>query len=145
MVVILSDVWLDRPEVMHSLRRLFDGFEAEDSSPRAFIFIGNFSSRGVGHASEDSLSFRTHWDQLADLILQHKKISHPRDGSEFIFVPGPGDPSGAVLPRPPLPTHFTRSIRERLPQVTFTTNPCRCAMAWLYYLFLRHVYSYLLR
>lgn len=125
MFVVLTDVWLDRPEVMHALRRLFAGYDEEP--PRAFIFIGNFSSRGVGHASEDSVSFTTHWEQLADLILQHKGISHPRNGSEFIFVPGSGDPSGAVLPRPPIPAHFTRTIRERLPQqVTFTTNPCRC-------------------
>lgn len=125
MIVILSDVWLDRPEVMRALRQLFKGFD--EAPPRAFVFIGNFSSRGVGHASEDSLSFRAHWEQLAELILQHKGIAHSTDGSEFIFVPGPGDPSGAMLPRPPIPQCFTKALRERLPnQVTFATNPCRC-------------------
>jgi hypothetical protein len=46
----------------------------------------------------------------------------------FVFVPGPADPydvSNLVLPRRPLPTFLTKGVREKLPKVTFASNPCR--------------------
>jgi hypothetical protein len=47
-------------------------------------------------------------------------------GSQFVFVPGPADPMETdVLPKPPIPRSFTKKIRDRIPNATFTSNPCR--------------------
>lgn len=46
----------------------------------------------------------------------------------FVFVPGPTDPydvSNLVAPRRPLPASLTKAMRDKLPKVTFATNPCR--------------------
>ena len=42
MLVILSDVWLDKPVVMTKLAKLFAGYSA--FPPTAFVFMGNFAS-----------------------------------------------------------------------------------------------------
>lgn len=47
MFVVLADVHLDRPEVMAQLRKLFEGFY--HVCPPLFVFIGNFTSRPLGH------------------------------------------------------------------------------------------------
>lgn len=46
----------------------------------------------------------------------------------FVFVPGPADPydvSNLILPRRPLPPSLTTAVRDKLPKVTFASNPCR--------------------
>lgn len=46
----------------------------------------------------------------------------------FVFVPGPADPydvSNLILPRRPLPPSLTKAVRDKLPKVTFASNPCR--------------------
>lgn len=46
----------------------------------------------------------------------------------FVFVPGPADPydvSNLILPRRPLPATLTKAVRDKLPKVTFASNPCR--------------------
>lgn len=46
----------------------------------------------------------------------------------FVFVPGPADPydvSNLILPRRPLPPSLIKAVNEKLPKVTFASNPCR--------------------
>lgn len=62
---------------------------------------------------------------FADLLLAYPKCAREM---HFVFVPGPADPydvSNLILPRRPLPPSLTKAVREKLPKVTFASNPCR--------------------
>ena len=150
MFVVLSDVHLDSPQVMHKLRMLFEGFsnvcapdpetgEPMSTPPSVFIFLGNFSSQPFGKASSDVAEYKRNFDALADLILEFPQLHE--GGSKFLFIPGPTDPGAKVLPRAPLPKYFTSKLRKALgakrvrsedggwktipSRVSFSTNPCR--------------------
>uniref|UniRef100_A0A8C1TST2 DNA polymerase epsilon subunit n=1 Tax=Cyprinus carpio TaxID=7962 RepID=A0A8C1TST2_CYPCA len=119
MFVIVSDVWLDRVEVLEKIQTMFSGYSA--MPPTCFIFCGNFSSAPYGRHQLRTL--KESFKALADLICEYPSI---HNSSHFVFVPGPEDPGpGMVLPRPPLAEHITEEFRQRVPFSVFTTNPCR--------------------
>ena len=126
MFVVLSNVHLDKPRVMEKLEEMFRVFSQSGSVPTAFVVTGNFMSRPFGHSYEDTKILTEHFDQLANMISKYSKI---RKGSQFIFVPGPSDPSTGhanVLPRPAIPSIFTARLRQVLQNnVVFASNPCR--------------------
>eukprot|EP00877_Chromochloris_zofingiensis_P012640 jgi/Chrzof1/762/Cz01g27210.t1 len=123
-LVFLSNVWLDKQETMDALHTIFLGFEEADVVPEMFVMMGNFCSRSCsGTPNADYLALKDGFSSLAQLIEQYPKI---KDGSRFVFVPGPADPGlGCVLPQPPLPSFFTSEVAQVLPGAVFTTNPCR--------------------
>ena len=85
--------------------------------------MGNFTSRPFGQGDDDMEDYKALFDNLGQLILTFPGLVR---STRFVFVPGPADPgAGPCLPRGPLPNVFTKSLREMLPQVTFTSNPCR--------------------
>lgn len=120
--VIISDLWLDHPKTLPALRRVFEGYSMTDFRPYAFIFCGNFSVKGWEGASSIP-SYTAGFKNLADLIASFPTLaSH----SNFLFLPGPTDPwSSATLPRPAIPDNFTKYLRDKVPKVTFTSNPAR--------------------
>ena len=121
MFVLVSDCHLDRPEVLEKLRVMLAGFEA--LAPPLFVFLGNFTSEPIGHGSAvSSQGLARHFDDLCRLLLEFPGLAN----THFVFVPGPNDPgAGNILPRPPLPKHFTQKIRDRVPNAYFASNPCR--------------------
>jgi DNA polymerase epsilon subunit 2 len=120
--VVLSDVWLDQPQVFEKLRILFRGY-SDAIIPTLFVFIGNFQSTPFVCSSLDTKSYKDAMDQLANLISEFPKIA---SNSHFVFVPGCNDPwNGSVLPRPPLPSLFTRRLTSKVRNVHFACNPCR--------------------
>jgi DNA polymerase epsilon subunit 2 len=121
MFVILSDVWLDKVEVVDRLRRLFAGYSSVP--PTAFILLGNFLSQPPGSATAYCALLAEHFRQLADMVAEHPTLV---EQSRFFFVPGPTDPgSPNIFPRPPLPQYVTKDISSRLPLARFLTNPAR--------------------
>ncbi|KAL3187178.1 hypothetical protein MRX96_025906 [Rhipicephalus microplus] len=96
--VLLSDVWLDQPQVLSHLRVLFSGFA--QGAPACFVLAGNFLSRSTG-LQKDRVLLREGFKALAEMLHEFPLlIKHSR----FIFVPGPRDPGlSNVLPRPGLP------------------------------------------
>ena len=56
MLVFLSDVWLDKPEVTIRLKRLFLGYSA--MPPAAFIFMGNFMASSTESGPQKIKSYR---------------------------------------------------------------------------------------
>lgn len=118
--VFVSDVWLDSPKVMDSLKKLFAGFE--DYPPIAIVLLGEFLS--CPYTYKFHMHLKNGLNSLADMICQYKKL---REKCKFIFVPGKTDPAAAnVLPRPPLPNYLTDTIQNKLgDNAIFTTNPCR--------------------
>ncbi|GBF94898.1 hypothetical protein Rsub_08141 [Raphidocelis subcapitata] len=133
-LVFLQDVWLDRPETFEALGTIFAGYEEADAVPAMFVLIGNFTSKKAGDCAgaggdggADYPALRDGFGALAALIERHAKI---KEGSRFVFVPGPGDPGlGGALPQPPLPSYFTSEVARVLPGAVFSTNPCRRARA----------------
>jgi DNA polymerase epsilon subunit 2 len=47
MFVVLSDVWLDRPDSLANLQRLLEGFNSVEVVPTMFVFMGNFLSQPI--------------------------------------------------------------------------------------------------
>ncbi|XP_063900914.1 DNA polymerase epsilon subunit 2-like isoform X2 [Zophobas morio] len=122
MIVCLSDVWLDKPEVLEKLNELLRGYEP--LLPEAFIFMGNFSRGPQSAHSFFELRVTDLFKKLAGVLAQYKQLVMR---SKFIFVPGPQDPGpGHVLPRPPLPDVLTKPLKDLLKHnAVFATNPCR--------------------
>jgi len=117
--VFLSDVFLDQASVMKRLQILLAGYST--MPPTCFVLCGNFHSKphGKSYLSEMKELFAA----LADLVADHASILRL---SHFVFVPGPLDPGlGSVLPRPPIPPSITASFKQKVPNSTFTSNPCR--------------------
>jgi hypothetical protein len=51
MWVLMSDVFLDRPDVLANLRRVFSAFDAAAVPPVLFVLMGDFGSLPAGAAS----------------------------------------------------------------------------------------------
>jgi DNA polymerase epsilon subunit 2 len=115
MLVILSNVHLDKPQMMGKLRTLFTGFL--EANP-VYVLMGNFMSSGT--SAKELIGY---FEELANLICDIDGLAQE---GRFIFIPGPQDPGLAqILPRPPLPKYCTQSLRHKVPHATFATNPCR--------------------
>ena len=122
MFIVLSDVHLDNPVVLEKLDTLFEGFQGISPLP-VFVLMGNFTSKPLSAARDGSKIMMGHFEELANLICKYPTLAS--DG-RFVFVPGPNDPGmAAMMPRPPIPNYFTSSLRSRVPQAIFTSNPCR--------------------
>ncbi|EFJ19040.1 hypothetical protein SELMODRAFT_111965 [Selaginella moellendorffii] len=123
MFVVISDVWLDDEQTMRNLEVVLDGFENVDVVPSVFILMGNFLSRPCNLSFHSFGELRSHFDKLGTLIASHTRISST---SKFVLIPGPEDPGpSSVLPRPALPSYFTKELAKHVPNVTFASNPCR--------------------
>lgn len=124
MIIIVSDVHLDKMAVMEKLRLLFSGYDGMVGSANLmFVFMGNFTSKSMVSSPTDMKALKGYFDALCDLIMDFPEI--PK--CQFVFVPGPLDPGiGNVLPKPPLASIFTDKLQRKLgDRVRFGSNPCR--------------------
>lgn len=123
--VILSDVHLDKPEVLQRIRKMLATFSACGSIPEMFIFMGNFFSTPYGQHPGDSLRYNVAFTALSEILAEYPDVS---SCTQYVFIPGPNDPGSAhILPRAPLPSSIVASLinNGNIPHVTFTTNPTR--------------------
>ena len=127
MFVFLSDVWLDRPEVVSNLAKLFAGYSA--IPPTAFVFMGNFNQdppSGAGGIVAQAKTLKEHFRVLANMICDHPTLA---ENSKFIFLPGSNDPGFAnIFPRPPIPNFIGEDLLKKMPvkeNIYFVSNPCR--------------------
>uniref|UniRef100_H0X8M5 DNA polymerase epsilon subunit n=1 Tax=Otolemur garnettii TaxID=30611 RepID=H0X8M5_OTOGA len=117
MFVFISDVWLDRVEVLEKLRTMFSG-----RVPATYTEAGRFKP---GPGIPSFISVVTKLIEVLETFIS-SFINIFGHSSRFVFVPGPEDPGfGAILPRPPLAESITSEFRQRVPFSVFTTNPCR--------------------
>ncbi|KAI0034454.1 DNA polymerase epsilon subunit B [Vararia minispora EC-137] len=119
-----SDVWLDHPDTLRGLRKIFDNCVENDYIPKVLVMCGNFSSRGVSQgSSRDVQRYQEGFDSLADLIGSYPLITAR---THFVFVPGPTDlAANSILPRRPLLSFATTRLRSKIPHVHLSSNPCR--------------------
>lgn len=124
MLVFLSDVWLDKPEVLTRLKRLFVGYSA--MPPTAFILMGNFMASTTESGPQKTRRLKELFKNLADVIGEHKDLISQ---SKFIFIPGPNDPGHAnIYPRPCIPDYICSDLKDKLPNICMASNPCRIQM-----------------
>ncbi|XP_022254667.1 DNA polymerase epsilon subunit 2-like [Limulus polyphemus] len=119
MFIFLSDVWLDKIEVLQKLKILLAGFS--EMPPTCFVLMGNFVSvpQGISH----SKIVKDCFEKLANMISEFPLIVQ---NSQFVFVPGPSDPGlTTILPRPSIPGKLVEDFCNKIPNSVFATNPCR--------------------
>ncbi|GAQ80362.1 DNA polymerase epsilon subunit B2 [Klebsormidium nitens] len=121
--MFFSDLHLDDDETFRRLESTLATCQESNFVPSLFVLIGNFWSRPCNLANHDYAHMRAQFKKLATTIAAFADV---RDATQFVFVPGPGDPGPAnVVPRPPLPKFFTNEISSLLPNAVFASNPCR--------------------
>ncbi|ONH90465.1 hypothetical protein PRUPE_8G055400 [Prunus persica] len=122
-VVILSDIWLDNEEAMGKLERVLDAFENEDFVPCLFVLMGNFCSHPCNLGFHSFSNLRSQFGKLGQMIAAHPRL---KEGSCFLFIPGPDDAGpSTVLPRPSLPKYLREELQNHIPNAIFSSNPCR--------------------
>lgn len=119
--IIMSDLQLDRPNVIEKLQQVFEGYEQISPAP-LFILMGSFvtkSSRAPNGRDVTSSAFTA----LADAICSCPNLAQ---NAKFLLVPGPEDPGcGVALPRRAIPEEYTKELRRRVKHVSFASNPSR--------------------
>eukprot|EP01034_Spumella_vulgaris_P040080 gene40080-49565_t len=122
LMVILSDVQLDKPHVLEKLQVVFEGFENNGVDP-LFIIMGSFISKPISRTVFGRSAIKTAFSALADIIEKCPRLCQQ---GKFLLVPGPYDAgSNVALPRRAIPADLTESLRERVKHVTFASNPSR--------------------
>ena len=110
MFVIVSDVHLDRPQVLEKLREMFEGFSGMPQLP-LFVLIGDFTSRPVSFGKDGVQQLLGHFRNLANLIAEFPLLA---EEGRFVFVPGPRDPgAGNTLPARRSPRSSRATSRRR--------------------------------
>lgn len=123
MFVILSDVWVDSAETMEKLTTVLNGYESVEIVPSLFVLMGNFCSRPCNLAFHAFPELRTQFGKLGSIIAEHPRL---KEGSRFLFIPGPDDAGPAnVLPRCSLLKYFSEEVTKHVPNAIFSSNPCR--------------------
>ncbi|RDB22824.1 DNA polymerase epsilon subunit B [Hypsizygus marmoreus] len=120
----LSDVWLDHPQTLPGLQKMFDNCIENSFIPRLIVLCGNFTRRSISHGnSHDVQAYQENFEALADLISSYPLITR---STHFVFVPGPLDvTANGTLPRSHLLSTLVTRLQARVPKVHFATNPCR--------------------
>ncbi|KAH9943488.1 epsilon DNA polymerase [Epithele typhae] len=121
---VLSDVWLDRPETLLGMRKMFDHCVETRFIPKVVVLCGNFTSVGIPQGNgREVRRYQDNFDALADLIAEYPLINGT---TRFLLVPGPLDVTiNSVLPRRPILPSFVSRLKNRISHVQFATNPCR--------------------
>ncbi|KNZ81530.1 DNA polymerase epsilon subunit B, partial [Termitomyces sp. J132] len=120
----LSDVWLDHPQTLIGLQKMFDNCIENSFIPKLIVLCGNFTRQAISHGnSRDIQNYQDNFEALADLIISYPPIIRE---THFIFVPGPLDITvNGTLPRHHLLSSLVARLQSKVPKVHFATNPCR--------------------
>ncbi len=121
--VVISDVWLDQPQIFARFKTLFDGFNASGKLPELFILLGPFCS----NPSKDGPRAWSHYQDLFDTFAEFiERIKNVRS-SRFIFVPAASDPGfvESLTPRPAMPEIIFDSWKRANLDFVAGSNPCR--------------------
>ncbi|CAD5218711.1 unnamed protein product [Bursaphelenchus okinawaensis] len=116
-IVILSDVFLDRPEVHEALNQLFMGYS--EAPPAMFILCGSFRSIYFDYSLFRDVE--KDFKQLEELITRYNDVYK---NTQFVLIPGPRDPPCGDR----LPSIFMETIKpifENRPNVNLVANPSK--------------------
>lgn len=81
---VLSDVWLDRPETLHGLRKLFDNCMENSFIPKVVVLCGNFTSVGIPQGNgrevrryQGPFVVLAHWYTVLKLCREFRGAGRP--------------------------------------------------------------------
>lgn len=114
----------------------------DNEKPALFILCGNFRSRPFlfdGNAEreykgkrlvETFLRILLMSYNIADLFATLAKLLSTFPSllakSQFLLIPGPTDPwTSGFIPQPALPDILVQVLKDKIPNITFGSNPCR--------------------
>lgn len=123
LVVILSEIHLDKPLVMEKLQKVFGGFEENGINP-LYILIGSFFSKPLYKMHGGKEMMKLAFNTFADMLVE----TCPRQSQEakFVFVPGPLDGGSNVsMPRKGIPESLVASLKQKIAHIAFASNPCK--------------------
>ena len=131
-VIFLSDVWLDRPDVLDKLNTVLSIFASMPQPPSMFVLMGDFQScnNNTNSASITNYSrIKEGFAALGILLSRHKTLMVDH-GCQFVIVPGPSDlsPSSGCLPKAAIPRSIAAPLLDVVPSpdnIILTSNPCR--------------------
>lgn len=84
MIVILSEIHLDKPIVLEKLQKVFEGFEQNEIYP-LYILIGSFFSKYLYRSNGGKQMMKSCFMELGNMISQYP---NQVERSKFLFVPG---------------------------------------------------------
>lgn len=117
--IILCDIYLDQEDVLNKLEKMFSHYDA--APPTCFIFCGKFMSKSF--TTDQPAGLCDSLNSLLNILLQFPRLCSQ---STLIFVPSLEDIGPAkILPRPALPQILTDEFCRKLPNASFSSNPCR--------------------
>lgn len=122
LVVILSEMHLDKAMVLTKFEKILEGFETSGVEP-LYILMGSFFSKSYYLRNQGKQLMKSCFASLADIIGRYPR---QRQYAKFLLVPGPLDAGSSVaLPKKALPEEIAGVLRERVTHVAFASNPCR--------------------
>ena len=75
----MSDVWLDHPDTIRGLRKMFDHCMENSFIPRVMVLCGNFSRRGIPQAdSREARQFQGKTSILSAVPAKHSGLFRTR-------------------------------------------------------------------
>ena len=122
-IVVLSEVHLDDPRVMDNLAMVLDGFSVSPKTPSAFVLMGNFQTFDANGPRSKLSKLKENFTRLGRLLRGYPRIVSE---SQIILVPGPKDIGpGTALPRGGIPMPLVEGLKEVVPGIIMSSNPCR--------------------
>eukprot|EP00981_Chlorochromonas_danica_P000253 scaffold61_cov180-Ochromonas_danica.AAC.5 len=122
LIVILSDLHLDKPSVLDKFLQLLQGYDQVGITP-LYVLMGSFLSQSLYHRAGGNEAIRKAFQALAETI---GKVPNQRDSAKFLLIPGPLDAgSNPALPRRSLPAFVGAVMSEKVAHISFGSNPCR--------------------
>jgi DNA polymerase epsilon subunit 2 len=122
LVVMISEIHLDKPIVLEQFRKILSGFEQNGIAP-LYVMIGSFFSKSYFKVSNGKEIMKQQFNRLADVIVD---FPGQQECAKFIFVPGPQDAgSNVAMPRKTIPELLVESLKNRVNHIAFASNPCR--------------------
>lgn len=82
--VILSDVQLDRPQVIEKLNKVFEGFSDVGGQP-IFVLMGSFVDNSTVTSASGKAAAIDAFSALADTICRYPELA---ENAKFILIPG---------------------------------------------------------
>lgn len=133
MVVVLTEVNMDRERTVSNLRTVMSGFEdmltsqlSDDPEfpPPVVVMMGGFKGNRDVHSKKGREGYKMVWSKMEVLLREFTNMSKM---AKFVFVPGSSDPTPTPLPQLPIPKYFTTPLLNSpfVQNVHFASNPCR--------------------
>jgi DNA polymerase epsilon subunit 2 len=122
LIVVLSEVHLDKPHVLEKLKQILAVYEENGLEP-LYVFIGSFFSKPYFKVANGKEIMKQAFDNLGLIIASYEG---QQQRSKFVFVPGAWDGgSNATFPRRSISTLLMSSLQERVTHIKFVSNPCK--------------------